>query len=144
MNRRTAVCMVLVLVFAMGGAAHAFAQFGFDIQREQSNVYVKSLQIEEVYASRYGYRVLFRRSSGRLGYANLPMEWFGAAAGRGSVVYSHSAAVPYMNVVFVDGEETNVDLYLPPNRRHQVYRYLDPTENWEDRFAGIEALNIDY
>ncbi|WP_041397044.1 hypothetical protein [Spirochaeta africana] len=116
----------------------------FEIDRSTSNVYVRSLPIEEVYVTRYGYRVLYRSGNGRLHYANMPLDWFGSAAGRGTVIYSDNKAVPFMNVVFIDGEQSHVNLFLPRNRQSLVYRPIDRTEDWQARFAGIDSLELRY
>ena len=147
MNRRTAIIAAVCLTVGAVSSAPVFAQqnfLDFSVQREQSNIYVRALPIEEVYVTRYGYRVLYRRSNGQMAYANMPLHWFGAAAGRGAIINSRSPAVPFMNVVFIDGEQSHVNLYLPPSRQHSVYRPVDRTRNWQEFFDGIETLDLTY
>ncbi len=146
MNRRIVFFALVLLTAGTVAAGTLFAQeyVDFDVQRGESELYVRTLYIEEVYVTRHGYRLLYRRSNGRLAYTHLPIEWFGMAAARGSVIYSNSDAVPYMNVVFIDGEESHVNLCIPPNRQHIVYRPVDMTTDWEAYFENIEELNLEY
>ena len=147
MNRHTAIIVAVCITVGAVYTAPVFSQenfLDFQIQRDRSNIYVRALPIEEVYVTRHGYRVLYRRSNGQRAHANMPLRWFGAAASQGTVVYSHSSAVPFMNVIFIDGEQSHVNLYLPPNRQHLVYRHVDRTRDWQEFFDGIETLDLTY
>lgn len=144
MKKRIAFQLVLICLLFLASGLHVSAQFGFEVQNRESNIYVRSLQIEEVYATSFGYRVQYRRSNGRLAYADLPISWFGSAAAAGSIAYTHSPAVPFMNVVFIDGSVSHVNLFLPRNRMHNVYKAIDRSIDWREYFQGIETLELNY
>ncbi len=144
MNKRLALVFMLILV--TGAVAQLSAELlSYSINSDDSNMYVRTLYIEEVNMTRFGYRIVYRQGSGRLATTLLPLTWFTGAGSKGKVNFiENNDAVPFLESVFIDNEFSHVNLYLPAETHHQAYRIADPTRNWRDSFEQVETLNLSY
>lgn len=131
---KRAVLFGLVIALMALVAAPLFA--------ERPQHYVKTVFIERVYTHSLGYRVEYNRSNFRLGRVYIPYAWF-APAGKAEIVFANSRSVPYMNVVYRDGEFSHVRLYVHRNQGHPSWVSLRDSEEVRQRF-NTDTFNIRY
>ena len=130
--RKTALALLILLVAAAVVAS------------QDSSVYVRTIYVERVYPSRYGYKIEYRRmSSSRLAESYLPITWFGGAGSSARIVYAEDNSVPFMNVYWKDGEFSHLVLYVHRNVSHLSWGRLMTENDLERRFA-LDEPDLQY
>ncbi|TVR29043.1 MAG: hypothetical protein EA404_15680 [Spirochaetaceae bacterium] len=109
---------------------------------ERPQFYLQTVFIERIHTHSLGYRVDYNRSNFRLGQVYIPYSWF-TPAGQAEIVYANSRSVPYMNVVYRDGEFSHVRLYVHRDQGHPSWVSLRDSEEVRQRF-DTDTFNIRY
>lgn len=136
MRRIRALCL-LALVLAVAGALFA------DYEVRGTDVFGVSRSIAKVYASRFGYKVLFYKGTTDVGVFYLPLEWFGKAGGKGEIVWGLDPSYPSFTVFYIDGKFSHIRLYLIKDLKDQSWDVFSPSEAEQRRF-DIDTLDITY
>jgi hypothetical protein len=138
--------IIVAVVFAaiMAAGSPLFAQQNSREGRESDYYYVNKT-LEKIYPYRAGYVVQYRVSFNRIVTAYLPLEWFNRAASRGEIVkLPRGMGWPSMTVYFKDGEFSHLRLYVHPVYSHQSWGNIPQTVNLDDRFEGVETIELDF
>ena len=122
--KKIALVLLLVIVCALFASA------------DESNLYVKTLYIEQVYPHSLGYRIDYRRpNSMYLATAYLPQRWFdGGPQSLAKVVFQNDASVPFVNLYWRDGEFDHMVLYVHSSYDHISWGTMQQTEDLSSRF----------
>jgi hypothetical protein len=136
------VAFFAVLIIAMSGSA-VFAQQQPQQEEEQPSLFASTIFLNRVYSHRMGYKVEYLRSDFSLGEAYLPNDWFTTAAGKGDVIYTHSASAPYLEVYYDGDSFHHVKLFVRKNTNHSSWARLEESEGLEERF-NTDTLALEY
>jgi hypothetical protein len=108
-----------------------------------SELYYVNLPVEKVYTYRNGYIVIYRKNINTLGTAYLPYQWFRANDKRAELVkLSDGKTWPSMSVFYKDGKFHAVRVYVAKRPSHQTWGMVPSATNLDDRFEGVEGIDI--
>lgn len=133
--RLLSVVLLVGLVSSM-----AFAQ---EQDSEEGTLFAVTVPINRIYPHRLGYEVVYNKTDLYPEVAYLPGRWFTGAAGKGEIIESQSAAVPYMTVFYRGGEFSHVRLFVHPNRTHSSWGVLRSDTNLDEEFS-VETLDLQF
>jgi hypothetical protein len=112
---------------------------GVLVSAQESNMYVRTVYIERIHPSAWGYRIDYRRSNSiYMATAYIPLEWFGGPTANARLVYADDRAVPFMTVYWEDGEFHHLVLVVPRHFSHTAWAPQMYDERLESRFAEAE------
>ncbi len=129
-------------VVALGLVVGFIALIAAPVFAETPQFYIKTVFVERIHTHRLGYRVEYNRSNFRLGQVYVPYRWF-SPAGQAEIVYANSRSVPYMDVVYRDGEFSHVRLYVHRDAGHPSWVSLPDSEETARRF-DTDTFDIRY
>jgi hypothetical protein len=110
-----------------------------------SDLYCINIPIEKVFPTRQGYVVVYRRGLNAVGTVYIPYTWFKAENKKGQLgLLGDGPTQPSMSVFYKEGSFHSVKLYLAKRTSHQTWGSLPTNVNLDDRFEGVEELNIQY
>jgi len=110
-----------------------------------SELYYVNLPVEKVYLYRKGYVVLFRQGANAIKRAYIPYEWFRANVKKAELIQlGDGSAWPSMSVFYKEGSFHAVRLYVAKRTSHITWGMLSSTTNLDDRFEGIESVDIGF
>jgi hypothetical protein len=105
------------------------------VSADDSNMYVRTVYIEKIYPTEFGYRVDYRRTNSlRMGAAYIPIEWFGRPDSPARLVYTDDSAAPFMNIYWLDNEFHHLVLVVQRHRSHVSWGSPISGEGLESRF----------
>ncbi|MDR0403408.1 MAG: hypothetical protein LBH35_07470 [Treponema sp.] len=111
----------------------------------ESELYCVNIPIQKVYPYRKGYVVIYRSGANNTGTLYIPFEWFGRDVLKAQIVQIGSGKTwPCMSVFYKDGAFHSVRLYVSRYNSHQSWGSIPSNVNIDDRFEGVETLNIKY
>jgi hypothetical protein len=111
--------------------------------KSEAEVYPRTIPIERIYSSRKGYVVQYRKGINQIGRVYIPMDWFEGIAGKADLVtIPMGKSWPYMTIYYKDGAFNHVRLYVVRERTHQSWGLVPLTTNIDDRFEGVEELEL--
>jgi len=130
----------VVLVFLFGGLP-VFAQS----QGIETDLVYINVSLERIWPHRLGYVVQYRRPGNRVARAYLPGEWFTGGDSRGEIItLPRGNSWPSMSVFFRDGEFSHVRLNIHRSPSHQSWGNIPQTVNIDDRFEGVESVELQF
>jgi hypothetical protein len=133
-----------LLAFLALGAAPVPAQQPIPPQ-DLSDLYYVTVPIEKVYPYRKGYVVVYRRGANRVGQAYIPFEWFRAAEKKaGLIQIGYGKTMPCMSIFYKEGKFHFVRLYVSRLKSHPTWGLIPSGVNIDDRFEGLEELQIGF
>ncbi len=148
MRRRVIVASFMLLIL---GTAFTWAQSQNSQppagQATQSDVkyFVKTIPINKIYATRYGYVVAYADSQLKYEELYLPMDWFNTAGGKGQIFFGGEKAYPYMNIFWTDGKFDHISLFLHPNHSDPSWGMINETSDLESKFKSVgDNLTLKY
>ncbi len=109
---------------------------------ENPQIQLLTIPIQKVYEHRLGFRVVYNRSDLYPAEVFIPGRWFTQAGGAGEVYFSAHPSVPYMTVIWVDGEFSHVRLYLHERKEDRSWGALPSDADYRDDFA-VETLELE-
>lgn len=131
---KSRITILVVLLALVGG--FATAQQAADLIDNPSELFVRTIIADTVYTHTLGYKVTFTDDTYTRREVFLPQPWFTEAAGRGQLVSTQSAAAPYLDVFYENGEFSHVRLFVPTDRNDLSWEVL--------REEGVdEDFNVD-
>ena len=139
--------LIIAAIFAvlLTAGSPIFAQTQNRQPENDSEFYYKNVSLEKIYPYRNGYVVQYRRGINGIGRAYLPMAWFTDSAGKGEIVtLPAGTAWPSLSVYYKNGEFSHVRLYIHHSSSHQTWGTIPQNVNIDDRFEGVEELNLQY
>jgi hypothetical protein len=108
-----------------------------------ADLYPINVPVEKVYTYRKGYVVSYRQSGASLGRAYIPYEWFRINSRKAELIDLPAGKTwPSMTVFYKGGEFHSVRLYVSKNPNHQTWGYIPSTTNLDDRFEGVESIDL--
>lgn len=140
MRRRVIFASFMLLIL---GTAFVWAQSQSSPppagQATQSDVkyFVKSIPINKVFATKYGYIVAYADSQLKYEELYLPMSWFNSAGGKGQIFFGNEKSYPYMNIFWTNGKFDHIALYLIPNHSDPSWGMVSETADMESKFKNI-------
>ncbi len=110
---------------------------------DEGAFYARSFLIYRIFPNQRGYRVQYWTDSGAPAETYLPIDWFQRSGGRGVFLEGDNPAYPYMQVLWRDGEFSQIRLYVRENIRHESWgRWIAP-DNADELFDVEEpALRL--
>ena len=133
------VIAAIVSVFLFGGLP-VFAQ---NQGRIESDLAVITVSLERIWPHRLGYVVQYRLPGNRIARAYLPGTWFEGGDDRGEIVRLNPGnSWPSMSVFLRDGEFSHVRLNIHRSPSHQSWGTIPMTVNIDDRFEGVESVDL--
>lgn len=150
MRRRVIIASFTLLIL---GTAFVWAQTQSQSsqppagQATQSDVkyFVKTIPINKVYATKYGYVIAYADSQLKYEELYLPMSWFNTAGGKGQIFLGNEKSYPYMNIFWTDGKFDHIALFLIPNHSDPSWGLFNETADLESRFKSVgDTLNLKY
>ena len=137
--------LIIVAIFAalMTAGLPIFAQ---NKQKESdSEYYYKNVSLERIFPYRNGYVVQYRRGINGIERAYLPMAWFSSSAGKGEIITLPLGKTwPSLSVYYKNGEFSHVRLYVHHSPSHQTWGTIPQGVNIDDRFEGVEELDLKF
>jgi hypothetical protein len=135
-----------VFTVLMAAGSPIFAQTNKEKQKEHdSEYYYKNVSLEKIYPYRNGYVIQYRRGINGIERAYLPMAWFSSSAGKGEIVtLPLGKAWPSLSVYYKNGEFSHVRLYVHHSASHQTWGTIPQDVDIDDRFEGVEKLDIKF
>ena len=106
---------------------------------EESSMFVKTVQIKQVYPLRLGYRILYLKANLEFEEIYVPIRWADQAGGKAEIYFGDDPSYPYFSIFYDKGEFMYIRLYLHENRRHETWGQLKLTNLYDRRF-DIEDL----
>ena len=135
------VVAAVVLVFLLGGLP-VFAQ---NRGNTESDLMYINVSLERIWPHRLGYVVQYRLPGNRVARTYIPIEWFTSGDPRGELVTLRPGnSWPSMSVFFRDGEFSHVRLNIHRSPSHQSWGNIPLTVNIDDRFEGIESIELQF
>ncbi len=126
-----------LVVFLLGGLV-------LTASVRESSLYVRTVYIERVYPTRFGYRIDYRRESSLLlATSYIPLDWFGGPDARAKLVRVNDRSVPFMKVYWDDREFSHLVLYVHSNINDLSWGTMRPTDNLQALF-DIDELDLVY
>ncbi len=116
-------------------------------QATQSSVdyFAKTISINKVYPTKYGYVVAYADSKLQYQELYLPMSWFNKAGGMGQIFYGSEKSYPYMNIFWRDGKFDHIALFLFPNYSDPSWGMLPDSPGLASKFnAESDTLDLKY
>jgi hypothetical protein len=135
--RRIRVLCLLGLLFATVGVLFA------DYEVRGKDVFAVSRSIAKIYASRFGYKVLFYKGSTDIGVFYVPLEWFEKAGGKGEIVWGGDTSYPTFTAFYMDGKFSHIRLYLISDIKDPTWDVLSASDAEQKKFE-IDTLEIKY
>lgn len=137
MNEKRIV--LFVLIFLVAAVAVSSQEQG----AEQPSMYAINVPVQRVYPHRLGYKVVYNRTDLYPQELFLPGRWFTEAAGRAEIMESLHPSVPYMTVIYRDGEVSHIRLFVHRHRTHRSWGAIPSDRDLREQFAS-DDLNIRY
>jgi hypothetical protein len=138
--------IIVAVIFAaiLAAGSPLFAQQN-SREGQESNYYYINRSLEKIFPYRAGYIVQYRVGMSRLATVYIPMDWFSRAAARGEIVkLARGQGWPSMSVYYKDGEFSHVRLYVHQHMTHSSWGNVPQTVNVDDRFEGIETIELEF
>ncbi|MDR1388539.1 MAG: hypothetical protein LBJ31_00990 [Treponema sp.] len=133
-----------LLGFLALGAAPVQAQQPIPPQ-DLSDLYYVTVPIEKVYPYRKGYVVVYRRGANRVAQAYIPFEWFRANVKKADLIQiGYGSTQPCLSVFYKEGKFHYVRLYVSRQKSHATWGLIPSIINIDDRFEGLEELQMAY
>ena len=135
--------MTIALLTVFAAVVPVFAQQ--ISEKNQSEYYYLNVPIEKIYNYRIGYIINYRQGINKLGTLYIPHSWFTDAAGKGELVMlAPGKDWPTLSVYYKEGEFSHCRLYIHRWKGHTTWGMVPTNINIDDRFEGIETLEIQY
>jgi hypothetical protein len=103
--------LALLLLFIGGMALYA----------DESDLYVKTVQISRIYTLKDGYRIIYMKNNNTFAVTYFPIEWFRTSGGNGEIVYDRDDCFPYFSVFWENGTFHHIRLYVHSDPNHQSW-----------------------
>jgi hypothetical protein len=114
-------------------------------RQEQSDRYCVNVAIEKVYPYSKGYAVIYRSGSNNVNTVYIPREWFSFATHKAELhQLDYGRLRPSMSVYYKAGEFHLVKLYVSKYNADPTWGIVTAAVNLDDRFEGVETLNITF
>jgi len=148
MTRKTKIFLVALVGFIAAGIVSLMAQTKQEEKwgaANTSEMYYVNYPVEKVFTYRKGYVVLFRQGAHSLKRAYIPYEWFRAGVKKAELIQlGDGSAWPSMSVFYKLGDFHAVRLYVAKRASHITWGMLASTVNLDDRFEGIESVDVGF
>ncbi|WP_455383281.1 hypothetical protein [Salinispira pacifica] len=147
MRRQVMFASFVLLIL---GAASVWAQSSQPPagQATQSDVkyYAKTIYINKVYATTYGYIVAYADSQQKYQEIYLPVSWFNTGGGKGEIFYGSGKNFPYMNIFWRDGKFDHIALFLFQSHDDPSWGMVKTSDQagLEAKFKNVDTLNLKY
>jgi len=133
--------VVFTVILAVGSPV--FAQK--EQKKNDSEYYYKNISLERIFPYRNGYVIQYRRGINGIERAYLPMAWFSSSAGKGEIItLPQGKAWPSLSIYYKNGEFSHVRLYVHHSPSHQTWGTIPQAVNIDDRFEGVEELDLKF
>ena len=133
----------LVFFFVFAALTPLFAQ---KISKEhESEYYYVNRAIEKIYPYRAGYIIVYRKGVNQMARVYIPGEWFSEAAGKGELVtLPPGKNWPSQSVYYKEGEFSHLKLFIHRWKGHSTWGNVPSNVNIDDRFEGIENIELEF
>ncbi|MDR2049670.1 MAG: hypothetical protein LBP69_09485 [Treponema sp.] len=113
--------------------------------QNESELYCVNVPIQKIYPYRKGYVVVYRSGANNTGTLYIPLEWFGRDVLKAELVQiGYGKTWPCMSVFYKEGAFHAVRLYVSRYNSHERWGNIPSNVNIDDRFEGLETLDIKY
>jgi hypothetical protein len=113
--------------------------------QNESELYCTNIPIQKVYPYKKGYVVVYRSGANNTGTVYIPFEWFRRDVLKAELVQiGYGKTWPCMSVFYKDGAFHSVRLYVSRYNSHESWGNIPSNVNIDDRFEGVETLDIKY
>lgn len=115
---------------------------------EESEYYVKTVNIFKIYNHNKGFRVVYETQDLKLKDTFIPYSWFRvpereADDWKAEVVYGDRAEYPYFNVYWKNGQFSHIRLFLRNKRTHPSWGTLKDPDRYNNSF-DVETPVFDF
>lgn len=111
----------------------------------ESDMFYVSIPIEKIYPHQKGYVILYRKGVNQMARAYIPMAWFSGPDGKADLIRMGSGkAWPYLAIFYKDGEFSHVRVYVRREVSHETWGSIPLGTNLDDKFDGVETINLEY
>jgi hypothetical protein len=143
MMGKTKLFLMAFIGFMVIGVLPAAAQEDKWGKANTSELYYVNLPVEKVYIYKSGYIVIYRKNINTLGTAYLPYNWFRANVKKAEMIQlADGKTWPSMSVFYKEGKFHSVRIYVAKRGSHQTWGMVPLTTNLDDRFEGVETVDI--
>ncbi|MCF7929200.1 MAG: hypothetical protein K9L29_08980 [Spirochaetales bacterium] len=110
---------------------------------EESDYYVKTVQVTTVFPHSEGYRVIYLKDNMDFADLHIPLDWTKTEPPKAEFVFDTDPAFPYISIFYKNGEFSHVRLYMRKSINHSSYGTPNPAIDRSEQF-DIETLEIEY
>jgi len=112
-------------------------------EKNQSEYYYVNIPVEKIHLYRSGYIVQYRQGINKIGTLYIPHQWFTSPGGKAEeILLPGGKEWPTLTVYYKEGEFSHLRLYVHRWRGHATWGVVPMTLNLDDRFEGVETLDI--
>jgi len=115
-------------------ATFAWAQNQTVATQSKEDYFVKTVYLNKVYPTKFGYIVAYVDSAQQYAQAYLPITWFNDANGKGQLLFGVSKSEPYMNIFWLNGKFDHVQLFVDPSYNDPSWGVLPETPGLSAKF----------
>jgi hypothetical protein len=138
--KKLSLLAVLALVLLLPAAAQTTIP-----QESQSDLYCVNVVIEKVFPYTKGYAVVYRSGLNLVDTVYIPKEWFSFSVHKAELhQLGHGKTRPSMSVFYKAGEFHLVKLYVTRDGADETWGIVTNAMNLDDRFEGIEKLQLKF
>jgi hypothetical protein len=137
--KKTLILALIVLVMLVVTTS-VFAQTA----PKKPDVFVRTVPIVKILTHQLGYKIYYTDTRGDLNFFYVPVQWFTAAGGKGSITYGSGPKFPYFSIYWLDNEFSHIKLFLVENIASETWGILTARSSAvEDKFA-VEEPEIEF
>ncbi|MDR1430155.1 MAG: hypothetical protein LBI85_07670 [Spirochaetaceae bacterium] len=112
---------------------------------KESEYYYINVDIETIYPYRLGYLIIYRKGANGIGRAYIPLEWFSDPTGKAKLINLGPGRIwPHLTVYYHNGEFSHCRVFVRREASHTTWGNIPLNVNLDDRFQGIETLELEF
>jgi hypothetical protein len=112
---------------------------------KESEYYYINVDIETIYPYRLGYLIIYRKGVNGIGRVYIPLEWFNDPVGRAKLVnLGPGQTWPHLTVYYRNGEFSHCRVFVRREANHVTWGNVPLHVNMDDKFQGIETLELEF
>ena len=137
---KKALALALIVLVMLAVTTSVFAQS----THKKPDVFVRTVPIVKILTHQLGYKIFYTDTRGELNSFYVPVGWFTAAGGKGSIVYGNGAKFPYFSIYWVDSKFSHIKLFLVENIGSETWGVLTARNSAvQDKF-DIEEPQLEF
>ncbi len=137
MKKSLSVLIFILIIFGLVGTA--FAQ-----KIEEADVYYVNAKILKIFPHQKGFYIIYRRAGLDSAGVFIPHKWFSAEDGRGVVQRVNGRIDPYLSFFIKEGKFNHIKVSVPRDILDPVWGELETPSKYDDKFDGVETLELKF